>query len=455
MPAFGAADAVRCGAGRDLVVADRRDRVASDCEVVVRRLSVDAFEDPTAQHETAVEPDSFAWGSTVVAAFQVGRFKSGGADGIGFATSRDAGRTWATGLLPRITRRNAPAGTWAAASDPTVAYDAAHGVWLATTLVLGGDEDTGIVVSRAQDGVHWTAPATAAAGPNLDKEWLACDNGDASPFRGRCYLAYTDDALHRISLQTSDDGGVTWSAATRIAGQLIGAQPVIQPDGAVTVLAAALPDNSSGTMFALRSTDGGATFAQPARVADVQWRTSERMRAIPLPSAAADSAGTIYVAWHDCRFRAGCSVNDVVVVRSRDGVTWSAPTRVPVDGVGSGVDHLVAGLDADPGSQGKLGVVYAFFAPGSCAKLACRLEIGFASSTDGGTTWAPEQRLDARPIPLAWLPQTTGGLMVGDYFSTSFAGGRAVPVFALAAPPLRGRFREAIFAASLPVQSVR
>ena len=39
--------------------------------------------------------------------------------------------------------------------------------------------------------------------------------------------------------------------------------------------------------------------------------------------------------------------------------------------------------------------------------------------------------------------------MVGDYFSTSFASGRVVPVFALAAPPVGGRLREAIFAASL------
>jgi hypothetical protein len=50
----------------------------------------------------------------------------------------------------------------------------------------------------------------------------------------------------------------------------------------------------------------------------------------------------------------------------------------------------------------------------------------------------------------SWLAKTTSGRMVGDYFSTSFAGGRVVPVFTLATSPLNGRFREAIFAASLP-----
>jgi Ca2+-binding RTX toxin-like protein len=33
----GAVDVVRCGTGRDVVIADRVDRVARDCEVVRRR----------------------------------------------------------------------------------------------------------------------------------------------------------------------------------------------------------------------------------------------------------------------------------------------------------------------------------------------------------------------------------------------------------------------------------
>jgi hypothetical protein len=41
--------------------------------------------------------------------------------------------------------------------------------------------------------------------------------------------------------------------------------------------------------------------------------------------------------------------------------------------------------------------------------------------------------------------------MVGDYISTSFAGGRAVAVFTLAQSRARGRFRQATFAASVGI----
>ena len=39
--------------------------------------------------------------------------------------------------------------------------------------------------------------------------------------------------------------------------------------------------------------------------------------------------------------------------------------------------------------------------------------------------------------------------MIGDYFAVSFAGDRVVPVFPLATSPVKSRFRQGIFAASL------
>ena len=126
--AWGGNDEVTCGAGFNVVAADLADKIASNCQIVSRRLSVDESVNPLSQHETAVEPADAAWGSTVVATFQVGRFAKGGASNIGFAVSYDSGRTWRRGLLPGVTVESSPVGPETAASDPTVAYDAAHGV---------------------------------------------------------------------------------------------------------------------------------------------------------------------------------------------------------------------------------------------------------------------------------------------------------------------------------------
>jgi hypothetical protein len=70
-------------------------------------------------------------------------------------------------------------------------------------------------------------------------------------------------------------------------------------------------------------------------------------------------------------------------------------------------------------------------------------------SRDGGKTWSTPQRLDAQPFSTNWVARSEGGRMIGDYFSTSYAGSRVVPVFALATTPRNGRFRQAIFATSL------
>jgi hypothetical protein len=114
----------------------------------------------------------------------------------------------------------------------------------------------------------------------------------------------------------------------------------------------------------------------------------------------------------------------------------------------STLDAMIPGIGADPSRPGRLGLVYAYYTPGSCAKGACMLGIGFVQSPDGGASWSRPLRLDALPMRLTWLAQAEGR-MVGDYFATAFAGGRVVPVFALAIPPTGGRLHEAIFAASL------
>ena len=102
-------------------------------QILLNQVSTDTFTNGTSQHATEVEPDTFAFGSTIVATFQMGRFVvGGGSSDIGFSTSTDGGATWNNGPLPGIT--TFVGGPFPRASDPSVAFDSAHGVWLIVTL---------------------------------------------------------------------------------------------------------------------------------------------------------------------------------------------------------------------------------------------------------------------------------------------------------------------------------
>jgi len=301
--AGGLRDTVSCGAGSDLVAADATDRIARDCERISRRISTDSLTGGGAQHASEAEPDSFSRGKKVVAAFQVGRYDDGGAQAIGFAVSSDAGRTWRHGLLPRLTRSTS--GPFLRASDPAVAYDERHGLWLVATLALGAS-DSALAVNRSSDGLHWSPPLLVAQKPNgpngimFDKEWIVCDNGGASPFHGHCYLSYSDVERLRLATQTSTDGGRRWSAAVGspdgagrrgIAGPFApGPQPVALPNGTLVV---PLYDDQISVVL---STDGGASFSAAIRVAPLSFRNSAGLRAPPLLSAEVGAGGTVAMA---------------------------------------------------------------------------------------------------------------------------------------------------------------
>jgi hypothetical protein len=70
------------------------------------------------------------------------------------------------------------------ASDPSVAFDARHGVWLISSLVLRETPSpvgVGVVVSRSADGGRtWSAPVTVTNSGSADKNWIVCDNHPTS-----------------------------------------------------------------------------------------------------------------------------------------------------------------------------------------------------------------------------------------------------------------------------------
>ena len=64
----------------------------AEANAPLTRVSTDPYTNPTSQHATELEPDTFAHHGTVLSAFQVGRFFDGGASDIGVVRSGTAVR---------------------------------------------------------------------------------------------------------------------------------------------------------------------------------------------------------------------------------------------------------------------------------------------------------------------------------------------------------------------------
>lgn len=421
------------------------------------KISTDKFTNSDSVHQTEVEPDSFAWGSTIVAAYHVARRPGsigwGSAD-VGFSTSTDGGKTWVFGYLPGLTI-NYKDGPYGAAADPSVAYDAKHAVWMISTLPLAGlNQNSGLIgdvaVSLSKDGIHWGNPVLIDGTHLDDKNWTVCDNTPASPFYGHCYTEW-DQAFGSgdVLMSTSTDGGQTWGPGKPSSDHAfgLGGEPIVQPNGTVIV------PFEGFEIQAFRSTDGGNTWGRSVNVATINSHLDAgNVRNPNLPSAEIDGSGKVYVVWSDCRFRTNCSANDIVMSTSTDGQTWSQVSRIPIDPVNSTVDHFIPGIGADPATSGKnahLTVLYYYYPVSNCGN-SCQLNVGFSSSLDGGATWSRGLFL-AGPMQLNWLPVSDNGFMVADYISVSYTNGLPFGVFAAATAPTAGQLHEDMYTTKQPL----
>jgi hypothetical protein len=410
------------------------------------KISSDSFTNSESQHKSEVEPDTYSWGSTMVAAFQVARIFGGGGADLGFATTTDAGKTWTQGLLPGLTVHYKK-GNYSAASDASVVYDAKHGVWLISSLPIGNSGDN-IAVSRSKDGLHWGKPIPVDSSGGDDKNWITCDNTSTSPFYGNCYTEWSG-----VFMSTSTDGGLTWGPAKSANGAFgTGAEQLVLPNGTVVV------PFYSGAMQAFISTDGGVSWGNTVTISQIntfQGSSSLRSVGLPFPSTGIDKAGKIYVVWSDCSFRSGCSTNDLVMSTSTNGKKWTKVVRIPIDPLSSKVNHFIPGLAVDRATSGRnahLTATYYYYPQANCDDSTCEINVGFTTSQDGGKTWTAGKKI-AGPMKISWLPNTFSGPMLADYLSSSYVNGKAFGVFMLAKAPSGGLLSQAAYTTKNPLEA--
>lgn len=346
---------------------------------------------------------------------------------LGYYVSHDGGRTWEVGLVPGASALTG-SDEYDFASDPVVAFGP-DGTQFFTYQSFDAGEASAIQVSHTDAEGEWESPTAVATDPDfqrLDKPWIAVDLTAGSPFFGRVYVAWVGavgpfSADITMYLSSSSDGGHVWSTPVAITPdrRTQGAQVLVEEGGAVTVVYFDLTDDR---IRAVRSEDGGSTWAAPATVAEVERAPIPGQRTGEFyPSATIDpSTQTMHVVWQDARR----DVADIMHSRSKDaGATWSDPQRV--NGGPKGIESFDGAVDAAGGG------VHVIFYDGRDGKDRDDLyNLYYAQSTNDGRTFLrPNLKVTSRSFDIDYAAPNSGGLFLGDYIGIAALRKRAHAVW--------------------------
>jgi hypothetical protein len=269
--------------------------------------------------------------------------------------SNDGGSTWCCTasdpdhlgtLIPGVERLTG--GSYDAGGDPSVAFDRDGHVYYAGLGFNRTSAPNTVTVSRGTFGggaLTWSAPTfiNPTTSPTIlnDKEWIDVDR-TTGPFSNRIYVTWTRFKFSAstgayvqspIFFVSSSDGGRTFTSPKAVSGNVLydqGSRPVVGPDGAVYVFWEGSTRLASlNSQYVVKSTDGGATWSKPVKIATIN--TSEApadtaFRVNSFPAAAAAPNGDLYATWTSDTGAAG-----QVAYYSRStngGTTWSTPDRV-------------------------------------------------------------------------------------------------------------------------------
>jgi hypothetical protein len=400
--------------------------------------------------------------------------------------STDGGSTFSDVLLPGWDSATGASGLFKhvqAGGDPVLAF-AQDGTLYYCALVYDfsflNRTPSGVAVAVSHDGgATWGPPVMVhyedANTFFNDKEWIAAGAG------GDVYVTWTLFQVNKPGSQSSSniveaishDYGQTWTSPIAVSDRAHfndqGSSPAVAPDGTLYVAYEGnqASDVTKDQIVLARSTNGGQTFTNvelgrvfddvgcyPLNVAQGRARLSfEQFRVSSFPSLAIDpTTGKLAIAWADDQNNPGCAngassfsgvtSNQVKLVASADGTTWTAPRQITsgskdkvYPGVGANAGRIVVGYytrdyspvptatdhscqrgflnTTDPGYPASPTVHYIDQAP------VC-LDYAFSSSTDG---YASETRVSSQSSnPYMQF----SGSFIGDYTGVAVDSAGAV-----------------------------
>jgi hypothetical protein len=284
-------------------------------------------------------------------------------------------------LIPGVERL--VGGIYDAGGDPSVAFDSQGHVFYAGLGFNRLTPPNTVAVNKGTfDGsgnLNWGPPTfinqTTSPSTLNDKEWIAVDSHEGSPFKDRIYVTWTRFKFQAIpgapngagkyvqspiAFVYSNDGGETFSTPKLICGNVLygqGSRPVVAPNGDLYVFWNGSTRLASlNSTYMVKSTDGGATWSQPLSVStmtNIPGIRNTAFRVNSFPAAAAAPNGDLYVTWNtevknnattfggdtDCAFfipgnhLSQCHSVAVYSKSTDGGGTWSDPALVFADAI--------------------------------------------------------------------------------------------------------------------------
>jgi BNR repeat-like domain len=379
--------------------------------------------------------------------------------------SGNGGVTWGQSMLNLV-------GNDQLHSDPTVDWTSDGTAW-ATTIGIQFDLFGSVYLflrayRSANGGQTWVFDGTISGTQNsAGKELMWVDHSPTSPFRDTIYVIWHNDAPVFMNRRTRASGA--WGTPLQISGpETTGTR--IGGDITSNVLGEVFAfwhDTVSQSIFMAKSTNGGASFGAPVRVATT---FGDYLMGVPASnsnppfiyvSAAAyrDALNNfVYAIWTDLTGAAGCMVpteapggnaasmckTRIWFTRSLDGgATWQRPTILNDSPARN--DQFNPRLAVDE-SDGTLVVVY-YDTFGDATRL--RTNLWYQSSGDNGTTWSQPTK-----VTTATTDETTAGsdpFQYGDYNGLSGNRGTFFPSWTDRRLPAS---REEIWSAALSPDTV-
>ena len=222
--------------------------------------------------------------------------------------------------------------------DPSVVWRRADGNFYFAAL------DSGLGIHRSTDDCMTFSFVTLAATGGDDKELMTVDNTGGT-HDGNLYLTWTDFGAGNLAFTRSVDAGATWSPQIALEpGIGLSPMPIVAPNGDVYVTWM-INNGATISIRVARSTDGGVSFAN-------------------VTNPATDVANP-----RDLTATVNCGRNAL-----------------------NGNLRYLAGSQIAITDDGTLHVVYSYDPDGQ--DIGDTIDVFYRRSTDNGTTWSPEKRLN-------------------------------------------------------------